>query len=245
MSKIKNLKGVCLATTAFDWIDLDYCKENNIIVTNIPKYSTDSVAEYAIFLMMCLAKKLPYQIKNNYNVDYSKSMLMTEIRGKIAGIIGLGTIGSKIASLCNDLGMNVMYYSKSPKDNNYENVDLKYMFKNADYIFISFAINEETKKLITDDLINDMNKNALINLAGNPKELYNHELLIKKAENEEVSYAFELYDDNKKINDYKGNVMVTAPYAFYTKEAIDRLISIWCDNVVSLVNDNAQNVVKN
>ena len=52
LSKIKNLKGVCLSTTAFDWIDLDYCKENNIIVTNIPKYSTDSVAEYAIFLMM-------------------------------------------------------------------------------------------------------------------------------------------------------------------------------------------------
>ena len=53
LSKIKNLKGVCLSTTAFDWIDLDYCKDNNIVVCNIPKYSTDSVAEYGIFLMMC------------------------------------------------------------------------------------------------------------------------------------------------------------------------------------------------
>ncbi len=61
LSKIKKLKAVCLSTTAYDWIDLDYCKENNIIVCNIPKYSTDSVAEYAIFLMMCLAKKFPLQ----------------------------------------------------------------------------------------------------------------------------------------------------------------------------------------
>ena len=43
--------------------------------------------------------------------------------------------------------------------------------------------------------------------------------------------------------DYKGNVMATAPYAFYTKEAIDRLVSIWCDNVINLVNDKPQNVV--
>lgn len=63
LSKIKNLKGVCLSTTAFDWIDLDYCKEHNITVCNIPKYSTDSVAEYGIFLMMCLAKKFPIQAK--------------------------------------------------------------------------------------------------------------------------------------------------------------------------------------
>ena len=97
LSKIKNLKGICLATTAFDWIDLEYCKENNILVTNVPKYSTDSVAEYAIFLMMALAKKFPMQLKKDYKMEYSKSMLTTEIRNKTLGIIGLGTIGSNIS----------------------------------------------------------------------------------------------------------------------------------------------------
>lgn len=43
--------------------------------------------------------------------------------------------------------------------------------------------------------------------------------------------------------DYKGNVMATAPYAFYKKEAIDRLVAIWCDNVINLVNDKPQNIV--
>ena len=243
MSKIKNLKGVCLSTTAYDWIDLDYCKENNIIVSNIPKYSTDSVAEYAIFLMMCLAKKFPIQSKTDYKMDYSKYMLTTEIRNKTAGIIGVGTIGTKIANLCSSLGLNVIYWNRSEKENNYKKVDLDTLFAEADYIFPAFATNEETKKLITDELIKKMNGNAFINVVNNPRELYNHDLLLNKAENEEISYAFELYGNEKKMYDYKGNIMATAPYAFYTKEAIDRLVSIWCDNVIALVNNEPQNVV--
>lgn len=243
LSKIKKLKGVCLSTTAFDWIDLDYCKKNNIVVCNIPKYSTDSVAEYGIFLMMCLAKKFPIQAKMDYKVDYSQDMLTTEVRNKTVGIIGMGTIGSKIANMCQALGMNVIYWNRSEKENNFKNVDLKTIFKEADFIFPTFATNDETKKLITDDLINTMNGNALINVINNPRELYNHDLLLKRAQNEEISYAFELHGDDKKLYDYKGNIMVTAPYAFYTKESIDRLVAIWCDNVINLANDKPQNVV--
>lgn len=243
LNKIKNLKGVCLSTTAFDWIDLDYCKEHNIVVCNIPKYSTDSVAEYGIFLMMCLAKKFPIQAKTDYKMNYSKFMLTTEIRNKMVGLIGLGTIGTKIADMCNALGMNVIYWNRSEKENNYKKVDLETIFKEADFIFPAFATNEETKRLITDDLIHLMNGNAFINVVNNPRELYNHDLLIKRAENEEISYAFELYGNEKKMYDYKGNIMATAPYAFYTKEAIDRLVAIWCDNVINLVSNNPNNEV--
>lgn len=243
LSKIKNLKGVCLATTAFDWIDLKYCKENNIVVTNIPKYSTDSVAEYAIFLMMALAKKFPMQLKKDYKMEYSKSMLTTEIKNKTLGIIGLGTIGSKIAELGSSLGMNVIYWNRTKKDCNYKSVDLETIFTTADFIIPTFATNEETKKLISDDLINKMNNNALINVINNSTEIYNHELLIKRAEEGKISYAFEIYDDGKKMYDYKGNIMATAPYAFYTKESIERLLDIWTQNAIAIANNSPQNIV--
>lgn len=243
LSKIKNLKGVCLATTAFDWIDLEYCKENNILVTNIPKYSTDSVAEYAIFLMMALAKKFPMQLKKDYKMEYSKSMLTTEIKNKTLGIIGLGTIGSKIAEIGSSLGMNVIYWNRTKKDCNYKSVDLETIFTTADFIIPTFATNEETKKLISDDLINKMNNNALINVINNSTEIYNHELLIKRAEEGKISYAFEIYDDGKKMYDYKGNIMATAPYAFYTKESIERLLDIWTQNAIAIANNSPQNIV--
>lgn len=243
MSKIKNLKAVCLSTTAFDWIDLDYCRENNITVCNIPKYSTDSVAEYAVFLLMSLAKKFPLQAKIDYKMDYSIPMLTTEIRNKTVGIIGLGTIGSKVASMCQALGMNVIYWSRSPKENDYERVELEEIFTRADFILPTFATNSETKKLISDELISRMKGNALINVINNPRELYNHDLLLEKAENGEISYAFELYGNAKKFYEYKGNIMATAPYSFYTKEAIDRLVAIWCQNVLGVANGDYQNVI--
>lgn len=243
LCKIKNLKGVCLSTTAFDWIDLDYCQKNDITVCNIPKYSTDSVAEYGIFLMTCLAKKFPIQIKTDYKKEYSSSMLTTELQNKTVGIIGLGAIGTKIAEMSRGLGMNVIYWNRSPRQTDYRKVDLPTIFKEADFIFPAFTTNEETCKLITDELISSMNGNAFINIVNKPRLLYNHDLFLARAERGEISYAFELRDDEKKLYDYKGNIMVAAPYAFYTKESLDRLVAIWCENLIELAKDNPQNVV--
>lgn len=242
ISKIKNLKAICINTTAFDWIDWQYCKDNDIIVTHTPKYSTDSVAEYAIFLLMCLAKKLPVQIKTNYKMEYNHEMLNTEIKDKTVGIIGLGTIGTRVAELCDNLGMKVIYWSKSPKKNKYKRAEIDDIFKQADFIIPTFATNEETRKIITDKRIEMMNGNSLINIIINPVEIYNHNLMLKKAENNEISYAFEIYDD-KTLNDYKGNIMATAPYSFYTKESIDRLVELWCHNTIGVLNNNLQNVI--
>lgn len=243
ISKIKNLKAICINTTAFDWIDGEYCNNNGIIVTHTPKYSTDSVAEYAIFLMMCLAKKLPIQIKTNYKMEYSHEMLNTEIRDKTVGIIGLGTIGTRIAELCSNLGMKVIYWSKNKKENSYQRVEVDEIFKKADYIIPTFATNDETRKLITDERIEMMSGNNLINIIINPVEIYNHNLVLEKAGKNEIGYAFEIYDD-KTLNDFKGNVMATAPYSFYTKESIDRLVELWCNNTIGILNNNLQNVVK-
>lgn len=243
ISKIKNLKAICINTTAFDWIDGEYCNNNGIIVTHTPKYSTDSVAEYAIFLMMCVAKKLPIQIKTNYKMEYNHEMLNTEIRDKTVGIIGLGTIGTRIAELCSNLGMKVIYWSKNKKENSYQRVEVDEIFKKADYIIPTFATNDETRKLITDERIEMMSGNNLINIIINPVEIYNHNLVLEKAGKNEIGYAFEIYDD-KTLNDFKGNVMATAPYSFYTKESIDRLVELWCNNTIGILNNNLQNVVK-
>ena len=242
ISKIKNLKAICINTTAFDWIDGEYCNNNGIIVAHTPKYSTDSVAEYAIFLMMCLAKKLPIQIKTNYKMEYNHEMLNTEIRDKTVGIIGLGTIGTRIAELCSNLGMKVIYWSKNKKENSYQRVEVDEIFKKADYIIPTFATNDETRKLITDERIEMMSGNNLINIIINPVEIYNHNLVLEKAGKNEIGYAFEIYDD-KTLNDFKGNVMATAPYSFYTKESIDRLVELWCHNTIGILTNDLQNVV--
>ena len=191
---------------------------------------------------MCLAKKLPIQIKTNYKMEYNHEMLNTEVRNKTVGIIGFGTIGTRVAELCNNLGMNVIYWSKSYKENAYKRVEIDDIFKDADYIIPTFATNEETRKIITDERIEMMRGNNLINIIINPIEIYNHTLLLEKAENNEIGYAFEIYDD-KTLQDYRGNIMATAPYSFYTKESIDRLVELWCNNTIGILKNNLQNIV--
>lgn len=83
----------------------------------------------------------------------------SEIRSKTLGIIGLGTIETRIAELCSNLEMKVMYWSKNVKENDYERPEIDEIFQKADYIIPKFAINEETRKLITDERIK---KNQLI-----------------------------------------------------------------------------------
>ncbi|MCX4365465.1 MAG: hypothetical protein OSJ70_06810 [Bacilli bacterium] len=242
LKKIANLKGVALATTAYDWIDLEYCRENGVVVSNTPKYSTSSVAEYAVFMMMALAKKFPIQIRNNYATKYDDEMLGTEIKGKTVGLVGLGTIGEKIADMCDGLGMNVIYWNRSEKDNKYKRVEIEEIFKTADFIFPAFSTNNETKKLITDDLINMMNKQYFINVVNNSREIFNHDLMLEKAKEKIVSYAFEIYD-GKTMAEYEGNVLASAPYAFYTKESIERLMALWVGNTIGTINGTCENTL--
>lgn len=128
-------------------------------------------------------------------MEYSKNMLTTEIRNKTVGIIGLGTIGSRVAELCSNLGMKVIYWNRSNKDNDYKKVDLETIFTSADFIIPAFATNDETKKIISDNLINKMENNAFINVINNPNEIYNHKLMINLAEQEKIAYAFEIYNN--------------------------------------------------
>src|SRR3989344_8336234 len=58
MESLPKLKGVCLSTTSFGWIDLDYCKKRKIPVSNVPGYSKESVAEHSLALLLGLAKRI-------------------------------------------------------------------------------------------------------------------------------------------------------------------------------------------
>ncbi|OQX50823.1 hypothetical protein B5M47_02900, partial [candidate division CPR3 bacterium 4484_211] len=89
MESLPNLKGVALATTSFSWIDLDYCKKREIVVTNVPYYSAESVAEHVLALLICLAKKIILTDRRTQQGKYKLDMGF-ELKGKTLGVIGLG-----------------------------------------------------------------------------------------------------------------------------------------------------------
>lgn len=240
IARINNLKAICLSTTATNYIDLDYLKEHDILLTNIPKYAGESVAEYMLFQALCLAKKYPLQLKNGRQ-DFSEEYEQIMLKGRKAGIIGLGNNGSNVAKLCQSLGMDVCYWNRTPKDTIYKSVSLEELFSTCDVIFETLAVNEETKKLITDLMINSMKKDAIF-ISGTARELYNNELVLEKVKNHEL-YGVAWEEENKNINDFEGNVFVTSEYAWFTGEAAINRIDIWLSCILAIASNDPINLV--
>jgi phosphoglycerate dehydrogenase-like enzyme len=104
----KNVKAIVLQTTSFSWIDTDYAKEKGIPVVNLRGFSAQSVAEYAFMLALGVARKMSLVAQDGYAQDFVKHQGI-ELKGKTAGIIGLGRIGSNIATITKGFGMNTTH----------------------------------------------------------------------------------------------------------------------------------------
>lgn len=104
LNEVSNLKAIFLGTTDKSYVNLELCSKKNIEVLNIPRYATNSVAEYLVMYMFALSKKLPLQIKNGNAQEFTDSFLQMEVSYKKIGIVGLGNIGTRIAEICSCLG---------------------------------------------------------------------------------------------------------------------------------------------
>ena len=228
-----NLNAIFLGSTSNRYIDLDYAEKKNIKVFSIPKYSTNSVAEYFVMMMLDCARKIPLQIKNNNKQEFIPAFEQMQLKGKNVGIVGYGNIGSRIADICNGIGMNVFYWDRKEKETSYKRLSLDELFSTSDIIYISLAINDETKKLISDDLLNKLKPTSIfITCIG--KNLFNSDLIEEKVKNNEL-YGYALEDANKKLADYEGNVMVTSEYAWFTKEASEARINLWAKMIIEFL----------
>src|SRR3989344_5678364 len=96
IESLPNLKGVCLSSTSFGWIDLDLCKKRKIPVSNVPGYSKESVAEQSIAFLLGASKRIFVSDRRTSKGRYSLEQGF-ELRGKTLGIIGLGSIGGATA----------------------------------------------------------------------------------------------------------------------------------------------------
>ncbi len=231
--KFKNIKGICLGTTTASYIDEDLCKKKNIPILNIPKYSTDSVAEYMVMLMFALAKKLPLQIKSNFKQDFNENFTQMQLKGKQVGVVGLGNIGLRFASICEGIGMSVSYWDRKKKDVEFTYKGLKSLFEESDVLFVALTTNKETIEIVTDDMLRSL-KNTAILLSVGGANLFNHNLVVEMMKNNKL-FGYGLEIENKGVFDFEGNTMVTSEYAWFTKESQEARIKLWVENIKSLL----------
>ncbi len=234
IEKMKNVQAICLQTTSFSWIDTVEAKKQGIPVMNLRGFSTQAVAEWAMLMAVNVARKLPLIIKDGWKQDFSKYQGI-ELNGKTAGIIGLGTIGTRVAEICKGLGMKVVYWSRKSKNKRFSFTELNDLIKRADFIFPTLAQNEETKGLITDEMLKSMRRSAIF--VSIVHKIYNHDLLLQLVKEGKIyGYAFESEKD--KIVDFEGNVWADPELAWCTNESMRMNAEQWTEAIVKAVKND-------
>jgi len=158
LKQLENLKFIATRSTGFDHIDLDYCKEKEILVSNVPAYGSHTVAEYTFALLLCLIRK----VYNSYHrIRESGSFSLEGLRGeelfgKTIGIIGTGRIGTEVIKIAKGFSMNVIAYDKYPKEELTEQLGFKYvsfeeLLSQSDIITLHVPYNKETHHLLNKD----------------------------------------------------------------------------------------------
>ena len=168
------LKLICISATGVNNIDVEYAASKGIPVRNVAGYSTDSVAQSTFMHMLSLVGGAPYFDRSVKSGDYSRSGMFTdpkwnwfELAGKTIGIIGLGNIGRKVATIAQAFGMKVCYFSTSGTAHckDYPCLSLDELLAVSDVVSIHAPLNERTNGLIGEHELSMMKSSAfLINM---------------------------------------------------------------------------------
>ncbi len=166
------VKLICVTATGVDNIDLAFCRAQGIAVCNVSGYSTDSVAQLTVAMVLSLANHLPafqrFVNSGAYTAGGRPNHLTPafgELRGKTWGILGYGSIGSQVATVAEALGCRVLVCKRSPLPDR-EVTDVDTLCEQSDILTIHVPLTAETRGIINRDRLAKMKPTAvLVNVA--------------------------------------------------------------------------------
>lgn len=162
------VKLICVTATGVDNVDLDYCRSRGIGVCNVSGYSTDSVAQITVAMVLSLINHLPSYKRFVDNGEYTKSgkpnhlvPRFHELRGMTWGILGYGSIGSRVAAVAEALGCRVLVCKRSPLPDR-EVTDIDTLCAESDILTIHVPLTNETRSIISRERLATMKSSAVI-----------------------------------------------------------------------------------
>lgn len=249
------VKLICEAGTGYNNIDIAAARERGIGVCNTPGYSTEAVAQLAITFMLNLSASLPQQqhmleTKDFRNFTNYLQVPHFELGGKTLGIIGAGSIGQHTLNIALALGMQILVYSRTPKDfgdARIRFVSLEELLKQSDFVSLHCPLNEATKHIINKERLQLMKRSAyLINTSRGA--LVHEADLIEALQNKVIAGAgLDVQDPEPPALDNPlfslPNVIMTPHIGWRRYETRQRLINVVAENIRALQNGTRHNVV--
>ena len=257
IEQLPHLKYIGVLATGYNVVDIKAAHERGIIVTNVPAYSMESVAQMVFAHLLTVTNRTEhYAIQNRKgrwtnNPDFSYSdTLLTEIAGKTIGIVGLGNIGSRVAQIALAFGLKVKAFTSKAVQtlpDGIQKADMQELFSTADVISLHCPLTDNTKHLINAETIGLMKKTAIvINTGRGP--LVDDQAVADTLEDKRIAaYCADVLTEEPPRADNpllkQQNAYITPHIAWATVEARVRLLQVAIENVRAFLSGTPQNVV--
>lgn len=255
--QLPNLKCIGVLATGYNVVDTKVASEKGIVVTNVPAYSTDSVAQLTFSLLLELVMNVGIHNQsvqkgewaNSLDFSYSKIPLV-ELNGLTLGIVGFGKIGQAVAKIANAFGMKIIVNSRNEIINLPEyatQVNLKKIFKESDVISLHTPLTAENNQFVNNKMLTLMKSSAYLINTGRGGLIRESDLAEALNSNKIAGAGLDVLSTEPPQKDNPllsaKNCVITPHIAWATIAARKRLMNVAVDNVRAFINGKLQNVV--
>jgi D-lactate dehydrogenase len=260
LDQLPNLKLITTRSTGFDHIDRAACKERNITVCNVPSYGSDTVAEHAFALLLALAKNIPVLTERTKQLNFAfKNHQGFDLSGKTLGVIGVGNIGKNMIQIARGFDLKVLAYDIYQDDQlektlGFKFVPLDELLAKCDILSLHMPLNDHTKDLLNRETLQKVKPGTVFLNTSRGGLIKNQDLMfaldtglfsaagLDTLEGEEAMFQGTITDEQKNILT-RDNVLFTPHCAFYTREALERILATTVENIQGFEEGKTVNLV--
>ena len=257
IEQLPKLRYIGVLATGYNVVDVEAAREHGIIVTNVPAYSTESVAQMVFSHLLTVTNRTEhYAIQNRAgrwtaNPDFCYwDTPLTELAGKTFGIVGLGNIGQRVAAIANAFGMNVIAYTSKNADELPQYIGkrtLRELFAESDVLSLHCPLTPDTQHLVNRQTLALMKPTAILINTGRGPLINDQDVVDALNANCLRAFCADVLTEEPPKADNPllkcENAFITPHIAWASNEARVRLIDVAINNVRAFVDGQPQNVV--
>lgn len=254
LKQLPKLRYIGVCATGYNVIDTEACTKRNIVVTNVPAYSTDAVAQHVFALITNFSNHIALHSQSVHDGGWIRSKdfvywekPLIELSGKTLGIFGYGNIGKKVAEIGKAFGMKVICCTRTQKPGMPESVTREELFRRSDFLSLHAPLTPETKEMINKDSISLMKKDAYLINTARGGFVNEQELADALKAGMIAGYAADVIsvEPMKEENPLLGcpNCILTPHIAWAPHETRERLMNVCLENLKAWLKGNPQNKV--
>lgn len=251
VQRLPKLKGIAVFATGVDYIDTEYLEHKGIILSHLPEYSTQSVAEHALGLLLTMSRRIHLsQDRVRGRVHGGTSVLGWELWGRTIGIIGLGRIGSRVAELSKAFGMRVLGHDPKRQIEGIPNVNMEELLASSDVVSLHFPAQWQGDAVFGERELKSMKPGAtLINVSRSalvdPVSVVNA-IAAGTLRGYAVDDIFPIGESDERARRQidEGRILQTGHTAWYSQEVIQRGYDTWIGNLVGFATGKPQHVIR-